>query len=156
MIRGIADFQKDQAEYLRMRLALWPHASEEEHFKDMIHIYKGEPFYKHELTWKVFVIERTNGKLGGFIELSLYPELPFVKSSPVGYIEGWYVDEDLRSQGLGSRLVYLGEEWAKQKKCVHMASDVESGNALSQQAHRALGYVQAFDTSSGTYYKKRI
>nr|WP_246363957.1 GNAT family N-acetyltransferase [Halobacillus locisalis] len=122
----------------------------------MIHIYKEEPFYKHELTWKVLVIERTNGKLGGFIELSLYPELPFVESSPVGYIEGWYVDEDLRSQGLGSGLVYLGEKWAKQKKCRHMASDVESDNVLSQQAHRSLGYAQAYKDASGLYCKKSI
>jgi len=44
-------------------------------------------------------------------------------SRPVGYIEGWYVTEDHRHSGVGSRLLVKAEDWARSHRCVEMASD---------------------------------
>ena len=35
------------------------------------------------------------------------------ETSPVGYIEGWYVDPDLRQKGLGGLLFQAAEDWAR-------------------------------------------
>ena len=48
----------------------------------------------------VFVVDRSKGKLGGFLEAGIRKYAEGCDTSPVGYIEGWYVDEDLRDQGI--------------------------------------------------------
>ena len=35
--------------------------------------------------------------------------------SPVAYIEGWYVDPDLRRRKVGSQLVHTAEAWARRQ-----------------------------------------
>lgn len=60
-------------------------------------------------------------------------------TSPVGYIEGWYVDADLRAQGLGRALVRAAEDWAIAKGCVEMGSDTWLDNEVSYGAHLAIG-----------------
>ena len=61
-------------------------------------------------------------------------------SSPVAYIEGWYIDADLRRQRFGVALVRVAEQWAREQGLTEIASDVEIDNDVSIQAHRALGY----------------
>ena len=60
-------------------------------------------------------------------------------SSPVGYIEGWWVDQDLRGSGIGAALVGAAEHWAHSIGLSELASDAELPNVASQAAHRALG-----------------
>ena len=62
------------------------------------------------------------------------------KSPKKGYIEGWYVDPDVRRQGIGRALVEAAESWARSKGCRQMASDAELWNEVSHRAHGALGY----------------
>ena len=47
-------------------------------------------------TEEVFFAERPGGGLCGFLEASLRSRADGCDSTPVGYIEGWYVDEDVR------------------------------------------------------------
>jgi aminoglycoside 6'-N-acetyltransferase I len=58
----------------------------------------------------------------------------------VGDIEGWYVDEDMRRQGVGRALVETAEVWARSKRCREMASDAELWSTVSHQALGAFGY----------------
>lgn len=99
---------KEISEYHRMRYILWPKHEEHELYEEMLKILNGRIFYRNELSWTIFVAARESGELGGFIEITLYPELDFTNSKPVGFIEGWYVDEDLRRTGVG-REVYAWE-----------------------------------------------
>ncbi len=126
----------DYPEWLRMRLALWPDGSEESWRAEIAEIL-ADP------QQPVFVAESPDGRLGGFIEISLRKYADGCDSSPVGYIEGWYVDADLRQLGIGARLVRAAEDWARSQGCTEMASDTEIENLISFQAHLALGYEES-------------
>ena len=92
--------------------------------------------------------ERPGGGLCGFLEASLRSRADGCDSTPVGYIEGWYVDRDIRRNGVGRALVSAVEAWARSRGCRQMASDAELWNQVSHQAHEALGYRKPLDSSS--------
>ena len=60
--------------------------------------------------------------------------------SPVGYIEGWFVDPDWRRQGIGRSLAVSAEAWALDKGCQEMASDCSLDNGISLTSHLVLDY----------------
>jgi GNAT superfamily N-acetyltransferase len=74
-------------------------------------------------------------------------------TSPVGYIEGWWVDPDVRGQGLGALLISAAENWARSRGYTEIASDADLNNAISQLAHRALGYEE---TQRIVCYRKQL
>lgn len=118
-----------------MREALWPDCPLHEHRAEMEAYFTGRP----EIA--TFVAVRPDGELGGFLEASIRPLADGCVTQPVGYIEGWYVDPDLRRQGVGARLVATAEAWARAQGCQEMASDSVIGNEVGLEAHKALGYV---------------
>ena len=85
-------------------------------------------------------IARSDERLGGFIEMGQRNYAEDCETSPVAYIEGWYVDADLRGQGWGKALVMAGEAWARNQALTEIASDTWLDNETSIQAHLALGY----------------
>jgi aminoglycoside 6'-N-acetyltransferase I len=100
----------------------------------------------------VLVVERDDGRLGGFLEVTLHQTAEGCQTTPVGFLEGWWMDPDLRRKGHGSRMVRLAEEWAAAQGCREMASDTDEYRAVSVQAHHALGYLT---TSVGKEIKFR-
>jgi len=92
-----------------------------------------------ELGWSIYVVEN-NQQLIGFIESSLKEKIEVCDASPVGYVEGWYVDENHRKMGVGKLLTQAAEEWAKSKGCSYMGSDVKFHNEVSLKVHQRLGY----------------
>ncbi len=124
----------DEPEWLRMRIALWPNHSAEE-LRDGIARTLANPQRD-----TVFVAERPDGGLCGFAEVSLRDSADGCTTSPVGYLEGWYVDPDCRRQGVGAQLVAAGEAWARERGCQEMASDAYVDNTVSRTAHAALGF----------------
>ena len=125
----------DDKEWLRMRITLWPDHTEVEMRADM-EDWRANP--KNA----TFVIVRDNGRLGGFIEMGQRDYADGCDTSPVAYIEGWYVDADLRGQGRGKKLVTAGEAWARKQALQEVASDTWLENQTSIQAHLALGYME--------------
>ncbi|MEO8577085.1 MAG: GNAT family N-acetyltransferase, partial [Gemmatimonadales bacterium] len=61
-------------------------------------------------------------------------------SSPVGYVEAWYVDPDVRRGGHGTALMRAAEDWARERGYTEMASDALIDNVVSHQAHERIGY----------------
>jgi len=62
------------------------------------------------------------------------------KTSPVGYIEAWFVVEEARRKRIGAMLVEAAENWARAKGCTEMGSDCLLDNDVSFAAHTAIGY----------------
>lgn len=126
--------EADDPEWLRMRQALWPELSPEEHRKEM-RAWLARP------DAVVFVASRTTGSgLAGFAEVGTRSLAEGCGTSPVAYLEGWYVDDDLRGQGVGAALVRAAEDWAREQGLREFASDAELENVDSQQAHVAMGF----------------
>lgn len=64
-------------------------------------------------------------------------------SSPVGYLEGIFVEEEFRHAGFAKELLRACEKWAKKCGCSEFASDCELGNNASLQFHKAMGFEEA-------------
>lgn len=127
----------DRAEWLRMRRSLWPECCDDEHAGEI------DAFLESGAgPAAVFVAERNAaGELGGFLELGLRSHAEGCRSSPVPYIEGWYVDSDLRRRGVGEALLEAAEGWARQRGHTEIASDTAPDNDVSLAAHERLGFV---------------
>ena len=65
------------------------------------------------------------------------------ETSPVGYLEGVWVKETERMQGIARELVSACGQWAKDRGCSEFASDCELTNTGSQAFHRAIGFEEA-------------
>ena len=123
----------DHAEWLRMRRALWPEIAPECEVADAAHwIARPDAV--------VLVAARPGGGLAGFAELGGRPYVDGCDTSPVAYLEGWYVDPDARQAGVGAALVRAGEEWARRRGYRELASYALLDNTASQLAHVALGF----------------
>ncbi len=124
---------EDKPDWLRMRLLLW--------------IYSTAPEFEPELDTilsdpgqAVFIASTLDDRRVGFVEAGTRTYGEGCETSPVGYVEGWYVDEDLRGLGIGTRLVEAAEEWARQKGYQEMASDTWLDNEASIYTHLKMGY----------------
>lgn len=65
------------------------------------------------------------------------------ESSPVGYLEGIYVADEYRKQGVARELLSACESWAKAKGCTEFASDCELDNTHSLRFHLNVGFEEA-------------
>jgi aminoglycoside 6'-N-acetyltransferase I len=88
----------------------------------------------------VFVAERPDGTLSGYVQVGERPSADGCWTSPVGYIEEWYVDPDARRAGIGRALLGAAEEWAHGRGLTEMASDALLDNTVSHRAHERAGY----------------
>ena len=91
----------------------------------------------------VIVAARAGGAgLAGFVEVGARDYADGCATSPVAYLEGWYVDPDVRRSGVGAALVRAAEAWARSRGYAELASDALLDNVTSQQAHAALGFAE--------------
>jgi len=123
-----------------MRTALWP--DDGDHPEEVAVFFATDTFRWSEslFSWNVFVAERPDGGLCGFVETSIRPHVDGCSTRPVGYVEGWFVDPDVRRQGIGRKLVQAAERWAAIQGCKEMASDAHLWNTVSHESHEALGF----------------
>ena len=127
---------EDKPEWIRMRQGLWPNAPLEYLDFDLDDLLADSDA-------GIFVASNADGKPLAFIEASLRDYGEGCETSPVGYIEAWYVDHHLRGQKLGKEMVRVAEEWAREKGCTEMASDTWLENEVSITAHLKMGYEEA-------------
>jgi len=116
-----------------MRLALWSDADTPQDRQDM-----HDSLQRDEVA--VLVAQDESANLIGFLEAGIRYAADGCASRNVGYVEGWYVQEEHRRQGVGAALVEEAERWARSRGCVEMASDCELANDVSFLAHLRLGY----------------
>ena len=123
----------DRDDWRRMRHALWPDESHEESVRGMAE-------WEARADTVVFVAVRPDDSVCGFVEAGSRAYADGCETSPVGYIEGWYVDPDVRREGYGRALLAAAEGWARVKGYREMASDALIDNETSRRAHLASGY----------------
>jgi aminoglycoside 6'-N-acetyltransferase I len=90
----------------------------------------------------VFIALRDDGSPCGFVEVGQRSYAEGCESSPVAYIEAWYVDPDVRRQGIGRALLAAAEDWARAEGHSEIASDALLDNVVSHQAHTRSGYAE--------------
>ena len=127
---------EDKPEWLRMRQGLWPEAPIEYLDYDLDEILADDE-------QAVFVAAGADGSLVAFIEAGMRSHVEGCETSPVGYIEAWYVDEHVRGQKLGREMVHTAEQWAREKGMAEIASDTWLENEVSIAAHLKMGYYEA-------------
>lgn len=126
-----------------MRTSLWPDHPADELAREVDSLLAGGGLWGYgdgTLPFAVFVAEDPGRGLVGFVEASLRPFADRCRTSPVGYLEGWFVVPERRRQGIGGALVRAAEDWARSRGCQEMASDARVDNRVSELSHRALGF----------------
>ena len=62
------------------------------------------------------------------------------ETSPVGYLEGWFVEEEYRGKRIAGLMTQAAENWMREKGCTEVASDTWLDNEPSIRAHVNMGY----------------
>ncbi len=118
-----------------LALLLWPDHTAEGMAADLAELMeKGAAFFLAEC----------GGKAIGFAQCQLRRDyVEGTETSPVGYLEGVFVREGHRRQGVARALLAACEGWARQQGCIEFASDCELNNDESLRFHLKVGFAEA-------------
>jgi aminoglycoside 6'-N-acetyltransferase I len=130
-IREIVEGDRD--DWVRLRDALWPGSPAD-------HDAETRDYFETRAKVPIVFVAEVDGRVVGFLELDYRKYAPGCTSSPVPFIEGWYVEPALQGKGVGRALVEAAEARARAEGHDEMASDAELDNAGGIAAHLALGY----------------
>ena len=127
---------RDLAILAELACRLWPHHTPAEMREEF-----GQTIQKPDgVCFLAFVREAAVG----FAQCQLRRDyVEGTDSSPVGYLEGIYVAEDCRGQGIARALLAACESWAKARGCREFASDCELQNTQSLRFHLGVGFAEA-------------
>ncbi len=125
----------DLNELARLGRQLWPSHTEEDLLKEFGQILAEGGF---------FCLLLRQERSVGFAQCQLRRDyVEGAASSPVGYLEGIYVEPESRRRGLARLLLTYCEHWAREQGCLEFASDCELENDLSLNFHLAAGFREA-------------
>lgn len=146
IVRGTID---NVDSWTRLRAALWPDGSVEQHREDII-----KTFLQKADRAVAFLSESEEGEIVGFAEGSLRNDyVNGCKTSPVAFLEGIYVLPSHRQQGIARRLCDAVGDWGKAQGCLEFASDAPLENEASRKFHAALGFAE---TQRVVFFRKDI
>lgn len=101
-----------------------------------------------------FFIKYASSQPVGFAQCGLrHDYVEGAETSPVGYLEGIFVEEEYRENGYAKEMLLACEKWAKDMGCTEFASDCELDNAGSYAFHMAMGFEE---TNRVICFKKNI
>lgn len=127
-----------------MRLALWPDADVAE--------LRAEALAWDEANGVALIAFDDDGRAIGLAEVMLrHHYVNGTDSSPVGFLEAWYVDTEHRGRGIGRALIAAVEAWTRERGCSELASDALLDNTGSHTAHAACGFEE---TERVVYFRK--
>lgn len=124
----------DAAAWSRLRTDLWPEQPED-HPREIAEYFADPPE-----RGACFVAEAEDGDVVGFAEVGLRDYAEGCDTSPVGYLEGIYVEDGSRRAGHARALVGACEAWARARGCTEMGSDRALDNEVSGDFHVAVGF----------------
>jgi aminoglycoside 6'-N-acetyltransferase I len=140
----------DAAEWMRMRRLLWP---DDDHAGDIARYFAGDAMVSCPGGTAAVLVAERDGGLCGFVEVGMRPFADGCETRPVGYVEGWFVDEGARRRGAGGALIAAAEAWARAHGCREIASDCHLDNVVSLRAHLALGFAE---TERAIHFRKPL
>jgi aminoglycoside 6'-N-acetyltransferase I len=127
-----------------MRLALWPDA-------DLVEL-RAEALAWDAANGVALIAFDDDGRAIGLAEATLrHDYVNGTDSSPVGFLEAWYVAADHRGRGVGRALIAAVEAWTRERGCSELASDALLDNTGSHAAHAACGFEE---TERVVYFRK--
>jgi len=125
--------ESDRSDWVRLRDALWPGSLWD-------HDVETRKYFESGLDFPVVFVADVDGRLVGFLELDYRKYAPGCTSSPVPFIEGWYVEPAARGRNIGRALIDAAEAHARASGYIEIASDAELENGDGITAHLAVGY----------------
>ncbi|ALN56513.1 aminoglycoside 6'-N-acetyltransferase [Lysobacter enzymogenes] len=136
----------DRAAWATLRAQLWPEQPLAELAADL-------DGWFEDARLAAFIAEDGEG-VCGFAEASLRSDyVNGTESSPVAFLEGWYVAPSHRGRGVGRALVATVEAWGRERGCRELASDALLDNLDSHRAHAACGFEE---TERVVYFRRRL
>ncbi|MBP3648077.1 MAG: GNAT family N-acetyltransferase [Clostridia bacterium] len=128
--------EQDAQTITRLALKLWPDNDSEELLDEIRTLL-------HTPDAALFLLIAA-GETVGFAQCQLrHDYVEGTDGSPVGYLEGVYVDESHRRKGGARRLLSACEDWARERGCTEFASDCELDNTESLAFHLHAGFSEA-------------
>jgi aminoglycoside 6'-N-acetyltransferase I len=128
---------RDLDRWVAMRCALHPDEPRDELAEEAARFLAGGQVVGLEV---VLLCELPEGGIAGFVEIGLRNYAEGCRSSPVPYVEAWYVVPEARRAGAGSAMIEAAEAWAADRGYSEIASDALIDNRVSEAAHKALGF----------------
>lgn len=119
----------DQAAWTRMRERLWPEEGVEEAIR-----------WRKRADTVTLIAESAPGLLVGFAEASARPYADGCETSPVAFLEGWYVEPTHRHAGWGRMLLRAVAAWARSRHLTELASDSLLDDEVAIAAHLHSGF----------------
>lgn len=128
--------ERDLPDVVRLAFDLWPEHDPKELEAECADLLK---------TGALFALyHASDGKAAGFAQCQLrHDYVEGTETSPVGYLEGIYVEPAFRSRGIARELLHFCEAWARAKGCREFASDCELTNIESLHFHLHTGFREA-------------
>lgn len=125
--------ERDRHDWVRLRDELWPGSLSD-------HETETQAYFEQRATAPVVFVADEDSRLVGLLELDYRKYAHGCSSSPVPFIEGWYVEPARQGRGIGRALVDAAEARARAEGHHEVGSDVDLENADGMAAHIALGY----------------
>ena len=124
----------DVEAWAAMRVALWPDDGRDTHLREARRFF-AEPRQGPGTMPEAVLVAEADGTLVGYAEVSRRQYAEGCETSPVGFLEGWYVAPEHRRSGVGRALVMAAEAWARDLGCREFGSDARADNLVSARAH---------------------
>ncbi|CUW90057.1 GNAT family N-acetyltransferase [Rhizobium pusense] len=141
-VRNAGDYPDD---WCLLRHRLWPDTAPEDHRAELQDVCE---------TGAGFIVHDLDGSAIGFAEVSLRRDyVNGCDTSPVAFLEGIYVEEAFRRQGVAALLVEQVTRWAIDQGVSELASDADIANLSSHRMHAALGFEE---TERVVYFRKSL
>jgi aminoglycoside 6'-N-acetyltransferase I len=133
-------------DWLELRQALWPWAEAEHRAETQAALTNPDAI--------ALLARDDQGRAIGFAEATLrHDYVNGCTTSPVGFLEGIYVREANRKQGVARSLVKAVEDWTRGRGCSELASDAWIDDTNSHGMHARLGFSEM---ERVVYFRKNL
>lgn len=113
-----------------MRSDLWPDSQEED----------AKAWAARQDACTLVAEDACIGKIVGFAEVGERPYADGCDTSPVAFLEGWFVSPEARRAGIGVELVRAAVAWGSSRNLQELASDSILNDVSAYRAHLSAGF----------------